>query len=80
MSKIVIFGASGFVGQNIAKGLSKSGHEIIAADISESKFKNIENITYIKNDILDSDNVKIAVSIISSRLIIFLSCFFLQVL
>jgi len=57
MSKIVIFGASGFVGQNIARGLSKSGHEIIAADISESKFEKIEKITYITNDILDSKNV-----------------------
>ena len=57
MSKIVIFGGLGFVGQNIARGLSKSGHEIIAVDISESKFEKIANVTYITNDILDSKNV-----------------------
>ena len=57
MSKIVIFGASGFVGQNIIRALSSTDHQILATDLSEIDVSNYSNIDFIVNDMLDSQHV-----------------------
>lgn len=57
MDKIVIFGASGFVGQNIVRGLSTLGCKILGTDLSEIDFGGLENVEFITNDILDSQHV-----------------------
>jgi UDP-glucose 4-epimerase len=54
--KVVVFGASGFVGRNIVHHLGKSKIEFLATDVVESPFDN--EINYRKIDILDYENVR----------------------
>ena len=55
--KITIFGASGFVGNNLVQELSKMAVEIIATDLARSSSALGNNVKFIEADILDEKNV-----------------------
>lgn len=52
--KVVIFGASGFVGRNLVGALGKTDIEIIASDM---EVLGLKNINFVKADLLDFDSV-----------------------
>jgi UDP-glucose 4-epimerase len=56
--KIVVFGASGFVGRNVVERLS-GGHDVLAADIAQVEFP--PNVEFRKTDITDMESVLEAV-------------------
>ena len=53
--KIVVIGASGFVGQNLIDTLADMGDEITAADVTEGQFP--ENVRFVKANILNYESV-----------------------
>ena len=55
--KITIFGASGFVGQNIVKRLSKNDFTITASDIRPMSIDLPKNVRFVGADILDEQHV-----------------------
>lgn len=57
MKKILITGASGFVGKYLIKEFQKENYEIIACDINKSHFFD-ETVSYHNIDILDKDAVE----------------------
>lgn len=57
MKKILITGASGFVGKYLIKEFQKENYEIIACDINKSHFFD-ETVSYYNIDILDKDAVE----------------------
>jgi UDP-glucose 4-epimerase len=52
--RVAVFGASGFVGINVINALSGAGIEVIASDLNEKKFENVE---FRNADLLDYDQV-----------------------
>lgn len=52
--KVVVFGASGFVGINVVNALSIAGVEVIASDLKEMEF---DNADFLKADLLDYPQV-----------------------
>ncbi|MEZ5024267.1 MAG: NAD(P)-dependent oxidoreductase [Chitinophagales bacterium] len=56
MKKILITGASGYIGSQLIERLSKENVTIIGTDIVEKKHS-IDNYTFVKGD-LRSDDVK----------------------
>ena len=57
MKKVLITGASGFVGKYLIKEFQKESYEIIACDINQEQFFD-ENVSYHNIDILDKDAVE----------------------
>lgn len=58
---IVVFGASGFVGQNLLAELGETDHTITACDIDVIEPQQ-DNVTFRKTDLLDEDAVEAAVA------------------
>ena len=56
VKKIIVFGASGFVGQNVVEKLSKEGHEITATDIRPMSISP-PGIIFKSIDILDEHHI-----------------------
>lgn len=57
MSKIVIFGGSGFLGSYVADELTRRKHDVTIADLNESKYLQ-ENQKFKKVDILNINNIQ----------------------
>jgi len=53
MSKIVIFGATGFTGQNIAKEAVIRGHQVVGI-ARNIEGKNLEGVSYVQGDLTDA--------------------------
>ena len=54
--KVVVFGATGFVGRNMVEALSKTNIDFIASDVTETKFS--KDVNYIKADLLKPNEVE----------------------
>ncbi len=57
MSKVIVFGGSGFLGSHVSDALSTIGHKVIIFDIIESKYLRSDQEMVIGN-ILDRDKVR----------------------
>ncbi len=57
MSKVVVFGGSGFLGSHVSDELTKNGHDVIIFDRKESPYL-LSNQEMIVGDILDRDLVR----------------------
>ena len=57
MSKVIVFGGSGFLGSHVSDSLSEIGHEVIIFDISKSPYLRSDQKMVIGN-ILDRDRVR----------------------
>ena len=55
--EVLVFGASGFVGQNVVKVLAESGFNVTATDIIPMNIGDIENVNFIAADLLDQQHV-----------------------
>tara|TARA_B100001250_G_scaffold213427_1_gene183059 strand:- start:13054 stop:13965 length:912 start_codon:yes stop_codon:yes gene_type:complete len=55
--KIVVFGASGFVGQNVVEYLSGLNLDVVATDIMPTTNSNFNNVKFIATDLLDEQHV-----------------------
>ena len=55
--KVVVFGASGFVGQNVIEKLSNSNLEVTATDINPLRIQTPTNVHFIGTDLLDEQHV-----------------------
>jgi len=60
MSKIVVFGGSGFLGSYVSDELTHRGHAVLVADIKESPYLG-EGQTFLQCDIMDPGTVAKAV-------------------
>ena len=60
LSKVVVFGGSGFIGSHVADHLSKAGYKVFIYDIRKSSYLQDEQ-EMIVGDILDQKNVDKAV-------------------
>ncbi|MDR2033854.1 MAG: NAD(P)-dependent oxidoreductase [Helicobacteraceae bacterium] len=56
MQKVLVTGASGFIGSNVADELSERGYKVILFDVRESRYKR-DDQTMIAGDILDLDQL-----------------------
>ena len=56
--KILITGASGFVGTNLCKKISKSKYNIYGCYFRNKKFKKFHKIKYIKRNLISFKNCK----------------------
>jgi UDP-glucose 4-epimerase len=61
MSKVIVFGGSGFLGSHVSDALSTIGHEVVIFDIIESKYLRSDQEMVIGN-ILDRDEVREVIS------------------
>ena len=61
MSKVIVFGGSGFLGSHVSDALSEIGHEVVIFDIIESKYLRSDQEMVIGN-ILDRDEVREVIS------------------
>ena len=57
MKKIVIFGAAGFIGQNVVEKLCKTGYNLVATDIRPINIATPDTVEFISADILDEQHV-----------------------
>ncbi len=57
MSKVIVFGGSGFLGSHVSDSLSDMGHEVVIFDIIDSKYLRADQIMIVGN-ILDRDLVR----------------------
>jgi UDP-glucose 4-epimerase len=57
MSKVIVFGGSGFLGSHVSDALSLIGHEVVIFDIIQSKYLRSDQSMVIGN-ILDRDKVR----------------------
>lgn len=55
--RVLVFGASGFVGQNVVKELGDLGLEVTATDIIPMNVSLSDNVTFVKADILDDQHL-----------------------
>lgn len=55
--KIALIGATGFVGSAILKEALDRGHEVTAIARNPEKIKTQNNLTIVKSDVMDSDNL-----------------------
>ena len=55
MSRILIFGAAGFVGKYLAEEFSAAGYEVCGSDICDTF--DLDNVEYFKADLLDESSV-----------------------
>ena len=53
--RIIIFGGSGFLGFRLTKSLSKRGYKIIIVDLINIHIDPIENVSFIKIDLIQND-------------------------
>lgn len=60
MSKIVVFGGSGFLGSYVADELTRRGHDVLVADIKESPYLT-EGQEFLQCDIMDPGTVEKAI-------------------
>ena len=51
--RVLVFGSSGFVGQNVIKELGNLGLEVTATDIIPMNASLSDNVTFVKADLLD---------------------------
>ena len=58
MTKVVVFGGSGFLGSYLADELTKQKFEVVIADVEESKYINSQQ-SFVRYDIMDKDKVVI---------------------
>ncbi len=58
MKKVLVLGASGFVGQNIVETLGEKDLEVTATDIMPMNIKTPSNTNFIGADILDNQHVE----------------------
>jgi len=59
--KAIVFGGSGFIGSYVVDELSRRNHDVIIADIKESKYRS-GNQRFVRCDILDKDLVDLVVT------------------
>ncbi len=57
MSKVIVFGGSGFLGSHVSDALSLIGHEVVIFDVIQSKYLRSDQNMVIGN-ILDRDKVR----------------------
>lgn len=57
MSKVIVFGGSGFLGSHVSDALSLKGHEVVIFDVIQSKYLRSDQNMVIGN-ILDRDKVR----------------------
>jgi UDP-glucose 4-epimerase len=57
MSKVIVFGGSGFLGSHVSDSLSEIGHDVIIFDISKSPYLRSDQKIVVGN-ILDRDRVR----------------------
>ena len=55
--RVLVFGASGFVGQNVVKELGDLGLDVTATDIIPIDISLGENVNFVKADILDAQHL-----------------------
>ena len=56
MTKVVVFGGSGFLGSYLADELTKQKFDVVIADVEESKYINSQQ-SFVRCDIMDRDEV-----------------------
>jgi uncharacterized protein YbjT (DUF2867 family) len=56
MKKVLVTGASGFLGSHVADALSDAGYEVTLFDLSESQYKRHDQ-KMVTGDIIDCDSV-----------------------
>lgn len=61
MSKVVIFGASGYTGGNIARELASRGHEVVGVARTEANLTDV-GVTALAGDLTDLDFFKTAIA------------------
>ena len=57
MDRVLITGASGGIGRALAKGFSKAGYFVIAADIIPTEFQE-ENILFVQTDLEKEQDIR----------------------
>lgn len=68
MSKVLIFGVAGFVGSYLTREFQNTGYQVFGSDICENS--SIENIEYIKADLMDFKSVESVISRLNPQIII----------
>jgi dTDP-glucose 4,6-dehydratase len=53
--RIIIFGGSGFLGFRLTKSLSKLGYKVIIVDLIDTHCDTIENVSFVKIDLIKTD-------------------------
>ena len=57
MSKVIVFGGSGFLGSHVSDALSLKGHEVVIFDVIQSKYLRSDQ-NMVTGNILDRDKVR----------------------